>query len=599
MVKTISSISFKPQCGMDPGDTVFSGGDIRPDCPDRCRESTAIDGISAYWRKNTSSRESIELANLLRALRKVAGHLGANTGRIEYDGMSSAADGAIRVSPEWVMGQYPVPSEKVDPVIGHVVHEALHRMEWSTHVWKLLEPDMESMPPLQKVMFQKMVVTGEDIYVDRKSDLSVFGLYTAVLRGHDLADQDARVPSNGISVDELMLTWRAGLFDDPAVREPKPEYSELLDALNHLARRLYNEAGADWRVTKKCQNRASFYRDAWKQVEGPIKQLPVYHKQLYWFSRTSPARISPAGRTGGAKPGKPALPRPLVREIQTCLAADAVDITPLIRSVAGYDNETVEPMSRWDFNMPSRPVIDRRMIGRLKAVFQNYAARRTIVSRGLLTGRLDPGRLYRAPVNGRCFREDLRIPNPDWCIGLLMDASGSMRGIKWKMVESIIANLHKALSGDKNRLNAWAYFESGGIAMLSRLIKENTLMSVPPSGQTASGQAIIAAAMMMPKNRRQKILIHVTDGESNFGCDVSYGIELCRKEKIDLITLGCGYRDRQAMQEQYGRAIQFIDHFEQLPRAMEHLVKSIFLFGAKAMKSRFSNTISEKLILRI
>lgn len=585
MARTISSINFKPICGMDPGEPVFSGGDIRPDCPDRCRGTAAIDGISSYWRKNTSTRESIELANLLRALRKVAGHLGANTGRIEYDGMSSAADGAIHVSPEWVMGKYPVPPEKVDPVIGHVVHEALHRMEWSAHVWKLLEPDMEPMSPLQKLMFQKMVVTGEDIYVDRKSDLSVFGLYTAVLRGHDLAGQDAKVPSNGLSVDELMLTWRAGLFDGPAARKAKSEYKELLDALNHLAMRLFSEAGADRRVTKKCQNRASFYVDAWRQLEEPIRRLPVYHKQLCWFSRTSTAQISQAGRTGNAKIKKPAMPTLLVHEIQTFLAADAVDITPLIRSAAGYDNETVEPMSRWDFNMPSRPVIDRRMIGRLKATFQNYAVRRTIVSRGLLSGRMDPGRLYRAPVNGRCFKEDLRVPSMDWCIGLLMDASGSMRGSKWKMVESIIANLHKALSGDKNRLNAWAYFESGGISMISRLIKENTLMSVPPSGQTASGQAIIAAAMMMPKNRRQKILIHVTDGESNFGCDVSYGIELCRKEKIDLITLGCGYKDRQAMQEQYGRAIQFIDHFEQLPRALENLVKSIFLFGSKARKS--------------
>jgi hypothetical protein len=121
--------------------------------------------------------------------------------------------------------------------------------------------------------------------------------------------------------------------------------------------------------------------------------------------------------------------------------------------------------------------------------------------------------------------------------------------------------------------------------MISRLLKNDLLLSVPPSGQTASGQAIIAAAMMMPKNPKRRILIHITDGQSNFGCDVSCGIELCREENIHLATLGCGYKDRKAMEAQYGRMIQFIDHFDQLPRAVENLVRSFFLKKTRAGKS--------------
>ena len=34
------------------------------------------EGISDYWRRNKSSIETRELANLLRALRKVAGYIG-------------------------------------------------------------------------------------------------------------------------------------------------------------------------------------------------------------------------------------------------------------------------------------------------------------------------------------------------------------------------------------------------------------------------------------------------------------------------------------------------------------------------------------------
>jgi len=160
-----------------------------------------------------------------------------------------------------------------------------------------------------------------------------------------------------------------------------------------------------------------------------------------------------------------------------------------------------------------------------------------------------------------------------------MDASGSMQGSKWKMVESTVANIHKALSGYSNRLSAFAYFEVNGICMISRLLKENRLLSVPPSGQTASGQAIIAAGMMMPEKTKNKIMIHVTDGESNFGCDVSFGIDFCKQKKINLITLGCGYKNKRIMEEQYRHAIQFVDHFQQLPRAVERLFKWTFLYG--------------------
>lgn len=85
--------------------------------------------------------------------------------------------------------------------------------------------------------------------------------------------------------------------------------------------------------------------------------------------------------------------------------------------------------------------------------------------------------------------------------------------------------------------------------------------------------------MAYAQKRKRNILIHVTDGESNLGCDVQHGIDYCRKENIDLITLGCGYRDRNAMTHQYGKSIQFLDHFGQLARAMERLFKWTFIYG--------------------
>ncbi len=536
-------------------------------------------GISSYWRKNTSFIEAVELANLLRALRKVAGHLGDNAGRIEYTGMSTGCDNAIQIEPEMVMGHYPVPVEQVDLVVGLIVHEALHRMEWSDHVWKILESEMAQMVPLAKVIFQKIVRTGEDIYVDQKADRTVFGLYARVARNKSFRQERNSFVKDFLSIDELVFMWFSGAFDNILDRNIRSEYHPFLMELNRLTSGLRTVTNSSRSVIRRCEQRAELYLDAWKKMESRIVGWKIIDKHLCWFASSRDSKAEKKYLPGRNQRKQKKLTPLLAREIETYLAADAVDMTPVIRSVVGYDNETIAPMSRWDFNIASHPVIDRKMIGRLKSIFSHYADRNFLVSRGLSSGRIDRRRLYRAYVNGRCFKAIDSIPNLDWSVALLIDASGSMRGNKWQMVENTVANIHKALIGYRNRLSAWAYFEVNGICMISRLIQKNRLFSVPPSGQTASGQAIIAAANMMPANVKRNILIHITDGESNFGCDVSYGIEYCRQQKIHLITLGSGYKNKTAMQEQYGRTIQFIDYFEQLPKAMESLFKWAFVYG--------------------
>jgi hypothetical protein len=545
--------------------------------PEGASVKNAVRGISDCWRKNTSSLEAVELANLLRALRKVAGHLGDNVGRIDYTGMSMVCDHGILIEPDTVMGQYPVPAEKVDFLVGLVVHEALHRREWTDHVWKLLEPAMDAMTPRAKVIFQKFVNTGERIYTDLRSDQSVFGLYTRIARGKAIDLEEKRFSKAGPCVDRLLTTWWRCAFGSG--KAAAKEYDALLMAFSKITEELKTMAHRPGGVIRCCEERAGLYRDTWKKIESSIISWKVIDKHLQWFSYSKNC-ANREKQTKDRSTDKNKTPTQiLLQKIETRLSADAVDITPLIRSVAGFDNETVAPMSRWDFQTASRPVVDRKMIGRLRSVFAHYADRNTLMSRGLESGHIDRRRLHRAWVDGRCFKAVDRIPSPDWSVGLLVDASGSMRGNKWQMVENTIATIHKALSGDHNRLNAWAYFEVSGICMISRLIDKNRLFSVPPAGQTASGQAIIAAAGMMPGNAKRRLLIHITDGESNFGCDVSYGLEFCRERNIQLITLGCGYKDRPAMEAQYGRSIQFIDYFEQLPRAMEMLFKWAFVYG--------------------
>jgi hypothetical protein len=225
--------------------------------------------------------------------------------------------------------------------------------------------------------------------------------------------------------------------------------------------------------------------------------------------------------------------------------------------------------------------VDRTLSGRISSIFQSYSAREKLMNRGLTSGKLDSRRLHRAPITGRCFKYLESRPSMDWNVTLLADASGSMSGTKWRMVENTVSTLHRALKGYRNSLSAYAYFEIDGICMVSSLIKDDKMFSVPPCGQTASGQAIIAAALFMPENKRRRLLIHITDGESNIGLNVPAAIEYCRTKNIHLVTLGCGCMDQNAMQAQYGNTIEFIGGFRMLPQSIERLLRWTFLYGSK------------------
>jgi len=520
------------------------------------------------------------LANLLRALRKVAGHLGRNVGRIDYAGMSPVTEEDILLEPSLVMGRYPVPPEKVDFLVGIVTHEALHRIEWSNRVWKLLEPMFQRLAPLENVIFQKVVSIGEDIYVDHVADQTVFGLYTRAVREQFLSDIEKGLRKPPPSLERLLYCWLGLTFGRNTVLDENHDMQEPLKILQSLAESLCGIDRAALSVTKRCQTRAQAFTRVWPQLKKNLKTLKVLDKTLYWYPSTISGRRSGTTRSDAVQGPRSQLPQDLAREIEMELAAHSPDLTPIIRSVVGEDDDSVVPISRLDFTIPAHPMIDRRLVSRLRAIFLSYAGADLVTSRGLVFGRVDRRRLYRAPVTGRCFKQVDRVLKLDWSVTLLMDASGSMRGGKWRMVENTVANLHRALSGYQNRLEAYAYYEADGICMISKLIKGKQVMSVPPSGQTASGQALIAAAYLMPKDRQRNILIHVTDGESNFGCDVKYGIDYCQQQKIHLITLGCGYKDREAMNRQYGKTIQFLQHFGQLPQAMERLFKWTFLYGS-------------------
>lgn len=545
------------------------------------------EGMSSFWRKNTSSVEAVELANLIRALRKVTGHLGPAAPAVEYAGMAGAGTATVFVDPSSVMGTYPVPPDRVDAVAGEVVHEAMLAVEWSERVWKALEPCCATMEGTALIKFQRIVKTAEDIFVDFVLQGSTLGEYLSVARRKVLHGGTSHMfmAKSNASFDALVLHWWAASFGEKGPFLPDTRHEEPLGLLMGLTVRLIELAARKSGIVAKCSLRSCLYKELWKKAEQKVRDLALIDRRIFWL---------PDGRridTSGGSHANPrslvmhSLPQALLSDIEMQLAATSADITPLIRRAVGPCRDDVAPTSRWDYTIPAHPVVDRVLARRINAIFRTYSAREAMVSRGLTAGKVDARRLYRAAVNGRCFTYTSSRPAMDWNVTLLIDASGSMRGPKWRIVENTVSTLHWALTGYRNCLSAYAYFEVDGICMISSLVKDGRILSVPPSGRTASGQAIIAAALFMPPARRRRVLIHITDGGTNFGVDVSMGIAFCRARGIHLMTLGCGCRDTKAMEAQYGGAIEFIGGFGVLPQAIERLLRMTFLYRAGSIQA--------------
>lgn len=539
----------------------------------------AEEALSDFWRKNISNIEAVELANLLRALRKVAGTLGRNVGDIVYAGMSKAPGTSIVLDAEFVTGEYPIHPWKVDYLVGLVVHEALHKTEWSDLVWTGVENEHPDIKIREKVILSKLVGVGEDIYVDSLSERSILGLYNRRVRLTAMDAMRSRLDPEAVSVDELLYLWWLSAWDGDLSGHDMDTYGGPLSVLQGITPELRAVIDSGKRVIDRCNMRRDIYLKAWEEIREGIRSWRLLEKAVSWSFVDEEAEAAQKKVSSGK--GIKLSPATAL-EIEARLAASSGNITPIIESVVGNADEEIIPTRLWDYNMPGRAVVDQRQVARLRAIIQGYADRKVLVSRGLTSGKVDRKRLYRAPITGACFLDKQTLPDVSWSISLLIDASGSMaRGQNWRLVESTVATLHKAFRGSSNRLQAWAYFESHGICMITSLLKDNELMSISPSGQTPSGQALIAAAYMLPKDRKRKLILHITDGASNCGCDVRYGINYCQEQRVQLVTLGCGLEDRQALNEQYGRSVQFLDHFGQLPSAIEKLLKWAFLYGVR------------------
>jgi hypothetical protein len=371
--------------------------------------------------------------------------------------------------------------------------------------------------------------------------------------------------------------WEQTILDNYSYSNINQLYTKPLTLLKEKTSALQDIASCKKSVTVRCAKRADVYLDMFSCIE-PFRDQ--WDKEPVTYFETGTTKIKSKKKKQKKETKKPlqAISQDMWEDINIELARGSKDLTPLIQLACNND-EKVLRTTLSDFTVPANASIDNRLVKRLKNVFQYYAQRVKKINRGLESGKIDRRKLYRAPINGRCFKIEQMISEFAWNISVVVDASMSMAGFKWKVVENTMSALRKSLEGYSNKLRIFGYFEWDGVCLVSELLRNNILYSIAPTGRTPSGQAIIAAALLMPrKTSKRKYILHITDGESNSGADVQYATDFCRKENIDMITLGCSYKDKEKLISQYGKQLQFLDTIDDLPKAVEKLFQRILMY---------------------
>lgn len=564
---------------------------------------------SGYWRKNCSHLEATELATLLAAMRKVAAHIGSNVKPVYWQGMSASPTNSIILNPDAVRGTYPVPFRKIDILAGEVVREAFSCIEWSD--WVKNQVTKQASFPLEwmKDYLGSFISVAEDLYIEERVGPTVWRFYLSKY-WKSIAGKMERDPSLPPSAPSLATVWRKRLFLQTLPPHLHHYYDDLISILMEYSDTIRQVKNLST-LTERRDRRVEIYLEIWNQMSSIIMEWetpPFYPEGVNIYDEGSPnkARIPELkGKKEENSDGdvdiddpkekeeeSPGLEEELAAEISSKLEEGESNLTQNI-SVAINDPRTPQMNTIFSRALAKCNVsADQSHVRRLKRIFQRQQAvirrsKKRDILRNVDMGKIDGRRLYRVPLaDGKIFkRRDISGTDYSWNINIVADASASMTGKKstdrpWKVAEKTFVSLTEAAKGFSNHLEVFGYQEQGRQCNLFRLFQEGELYTIAPSGQTPTGQAIMAAAMLMKKDDRRKMIIHITDGAANCGVNVVDAIDYCRKNNIELITIGCGcnIQTRQFLLERYPRGtVYLMDDIRNLPEGLENLFRDKLL----------------------
>jgi len=318
-----------------------------------------IKAYSSYWRRNRSTVESKELALLLKGIKKAARYVFPKVKPIEWKGISVFEEGKIVLDLSFVLGKYPVPPEKVDALVGWVVHEAFHMKEMSSYVLYKAKDFSANFSLSQKDIFLEMVEAGEDIYVNHCAKGSIWELYLE----RAWKWYYPRVKRHKDTVlDILFDVWRRSFFEE---RFDLPfglsSLKELYDILVGLGTEIISVSKKKG-VMEKALNRFNLYKDTWTHFYSIARQWEK------GFTSSSFALDQKVLSKEDEVDVEASIPRRDLEELKEIIASEE-DITSQIKTVV-QDRSKVMPTFFWEEETPCNIEPDLSIVKRLRSVFE-------------------------------------------------------------------------------------------------------------------------------------------------------------------------------------------------------------------------------------
>ena len=556
-------------------------------------------GYSSYWRKNRSSVESQELVKVILALQKAARHIATNLKPIEWTVNPGINPGSIGIDLNLAKGTYPIPPGKMDLLVGITAREAFHCKILTDVVWLKLVKKISEIFPEKQYLLALLVGIGEDIFTREVARNTVWNYYLPFCWSYvrpPLKSDVTKPPS----IATLLYIFADYLFLDKLAVNMNSGYYDIFQKLLNMRDSII-ESAKESSISGRCNLRVELYLNLWTELEeaalewepesspedlGLIEQNPSPPEDEDDFlPNENEESESPDARERQANEAE----QKLLETIKESLELNnEKSVNQQIEELAEDDHNRIVGTSYGKATLPCRIKSDPALVSRLRHIFQiqrSFRSRRYCYNRGLVLGKIDGRRLFRHAIDGRFFRKKEYFYNDNTMnIAILVDGSASMSGglpgggKEWAKTERLFVSLFEAVKGTGNRLDIFSYYERAGVCEVNMLAHHNRLFTVRPTGRTPTGQAIIATAMKLPKDKR-RLIIHLTDGEPNCGISVQKGLEFCDKAGVDVVTIGTYYDDQTkiALKNQYQDRAILVDSLDLFPARLEEVLKARLL----------------------
>ncbi len=514
---------------------------------------------SRYWRKNRSRHEATELVLGLRALRKVAGHIGRNVKPIFWRGMVEEDNRSIIMDTDTVLGIYPISHRNFDILVGRVVLEGLASVEWTDWVSNKVMKNVTDLPDQARPYLESILAAAEDIYVDAMARPNVWTLYLTNLWKTQIY-KEVRDPILPPSPESLVNIWRRRVLLKETPDQLHYYYDDPLDILMKYTGAIKELTSLSTPGARR-EKRVELYGKMWADVYASISEWEEFQQNpeaINMFDDAAakgelPEMEDPRGDMEAEEDevAPEGLDPDLAEEVRSILEEGEADLTEdIIVAVQEPEARPMETLFRRGV-AKSNVQPDELQVKRLRNIFKEQESlirksMRKRIRRGLVGGKLDAHRLYRVPINDKVFKNK-QAPNNDhlWQIAIVADASASMAGKggknkPWNTAEKTFISVAEAAKGSRNLLDIYAYNAEKNVCTLTQLYHGGVLYSIMPAGRTPSGQAILGAAMVLKRKYKKSMIIHVTDGAANCGLRLGDAIDCCTNMGIEVFTIGCG-----------------------------------------------------------